>query len=101
MFLVFTFSVSILFLITTLQSIVTFDADMADSAAGQVAKGLRGIMAGSTVFIVELFQIFPFVARSSTGLFCLFDGTFFHGKYFFMACFAGKATFFDMNGVIK
>ena len=53
MFLVFT--VAMFFLNTTWKGILPFHANVADGTAGQVAKGLRGVMAGATVFIVEFF----------------------------------------------
>ena len=77
--------VLVFFLGTTLLSVISFDADMANSTAGQIAKGLRRIMASAAVFIVELFQVFPFVSLRKIGLLRFFYGTLFHGKNFFMA----------------
>ncbi|KAF0188106.1 MAG: hypothetical protein FD168_1982 [Desulfobulbaceae bacterium] len=77
--------VLVFFQAATLLSVVSFGADMANGTAGQIAKGLRRIMACAAVFIVELLQVFPFVSGSKTGLFSSFDGTLFHGEDFLMA----------------
>jgi len=73
------------FLCAPLLGVILFDPDMANSTAGQIAKGLRRIMASAAVFIVELFQVFPFVSLRKIGLLRFFYGTLFHGKNFFMA----------------
>jgi len=88
--MIFLAGVLVFFQAAILLSIISFDADMANGTAGQIAKGLRRIMAGAAVFIVELFQIFPFVSVDKTGLFRSLDGALFHGKDLLVAGLAGQ-----------
>ncbi len=73
------------FLMIRFDGVLVFFLGTTLCTAGQIAKGLRRIMASAAVFIVELFQVFPFVSLRKIGLLRFFYGTLFHGKNFFMA----------------